>query len=93
MFLLPYHTFQFGTYDTNTPEHFAAESEKESGGSGREEGERPSDFPTADACVLGVTLVNNLLPILQLGCTFRTLQTMKTAGFVQPNCQSLLCCR
>lgn len=95
MFLPPYHTFQFGTFDTNTQEHFAAapelKSEKESGG--RREGERPGDFPTVDACVLGVTLVNNLLPILQLGCTFRTLQTMKTAGFVQPNCQSLLCCR
>lgn len=77
------------------PEHFAValelKSEKESGS--ERERERPSDFPTADACVLGVTLVNNLLPILQLGCTFRTLQTMKTAGFVQPNCQSLLCCR
>ncbi len=35
MFLLPYHTFQFGTFDTNMLEHFAAapklESEKESG--------------------------------------------------------------
>lgn len=65
-------------------------------GLGRGEGEgggRASEFPTVDACFLGVTLVNNLLPILQLACMFRMLQTMKTAGFVQPNCQSLLCCR
>lgn len=106
MFLLPYHTFQFGTYDTNTTEHFAAapklKSEKREWrrrwrrqrNRERERGrERPSDFPTADACVLRVTLVNNLPPILQLGCTFGTLQSMKTAGFVQPNCHSLLCCR
>lgn len=86
MFLPPYRTFQFGTFDTNMPQHFAAapkksKSEKES--CSRGERERPGDFPTVGACVLGVTLVNNLLPILQLGCTFRTLQTMKTAGFVQ----------
>lgn len=97
MLLLPYHTFQFGTFDTNMLEHFAAapklESQKANGRGKRRERETPSDFPTVDACVLGVTLFNNLLPILQLGCTFRTLQTMKTAGFVQPNCQSLLCCR
>lgn len=97
IFLLPYHAFQFGTFDTNTLKHFASapklESEEGSGGETEREWESPSVFPTVDACVLGVTLVNNLLPILQLGCTFRTLQTMKTAGFVQPNCQSLLCCR
>lgn len=101
IFLLSYHALQFGTFDTNTLKHFASapklESENAGGGETdrQRESERasPSDFPTVDACVLGVTLVNNLLPILQLGCTFRTLQTMKTAGFVQPNCQSLLCCR
>lgn len=41
---------------------------------------RERESRSAAACVQGVTLVNNLPPILQLGCTFPKLQTMETAG-------------
>lgn len=37
-------------------------------------------------------LFNKVLTILRRGCTFQKLQSMKTAGFEQPDCQGLLRC-
>lgn len=53
------------------------------------------NFPISvtQTCDFGMPfLFNNLLTILRRGCTFQKLQSMKTAGFEQPNCQGLLRC-
>lgn len=72
-----------GKQGTNMQVRFSSKLKERDGGR-----ERMRERAAAGACVEGVTLVNNL----QLGCTFPKLQSMKTAGSVQPNCQSLLCC-
>lgn len=79
VFLPPYHTFQFrGKNKAQTRRIALLQLQTE--GARRRERERAS----AGACVQGVTLLNNLPPILQLGCAFPKLQTMKTAGSGSP---------
>lgn len=87
--LLPYHTFQFGNIWHKHGAALCSKNERERGKKAREEGRwvRAGDFPTAFSVSLWLIISHRSF---NSAARCKVLQSMKTAGCVQPNCHALL---